>query len=178
MRRVLVALALLAFVHATPAREIDAASSTAEFSISHIWVENVTGRVPILRGAVVLAAGSTIPASVTAELDATRIATGEPDRDAALRSPDFFDTRRFPTWTFRSTRIVPQGAGAFEMFGDLTLHGVTQPERVDVTVSGDAANPIYRASAQIDRHAFGMAVTTLDPAIGGTAQVTLVIHLI
>ena len=90
--------------------------------------------MPIVRGAVTLPAGSVIPTAVTAVLDATRIRTDEPDRDRSLESPDFFDAARFPQWTFESTKIVPRGPNAFEMDGDLTIHGVTRPERLEVAV--------------------------------------------
>jgi len=163
-----------ALLSAAPApRAIDAAKSSAQFSVAHIWVERVTGTVPILSGGVSLAPGSVIPQSATAVLDATHITTGEPDRDRSLESPDFFDAAKFPQWTFTSTRIVPKGPAMFEMDGDLTIHGVTQPERLDVTVIGDPAHPEYRAKAQIDRHAFEMIRTRLDPTIGNIVDITL-----
>jgi polyisoprenoid-binding protein YceI len=173
--RLALACALLA---AAPSpRAIDIAKSSAQFSVAHIWVERVTGTVPVLGGAVSLEPGSVIPQSVNAVLDATRIITGEPDRDRSLESPDFFDAAKFPRWTFASTRIVPKGPASFEIDGDLTIHGVTQPERLDVTASGDPLHPEYRAKAQIDRHAFGMLRTRLDPTIGNTVDVTLDIVL-
>jgi polyisoprenoid-binding protein YceI len=154
-------------------RTIDPGRSTAVFSVTHIFVERVTGTVPVQNGAIVLKAASLVPASATATLDATRIATGDPDRDASLRSPDFFDTKRFPTWAFISTKVTPHGAGAFTMDGNLTIHGVTRPERLDVTVGGDAQHPMYHAIAHVDRRSFGMATTRLDPTIGEVADVTL-----
>ncbi len=163
---------------ATPApREIDTAKSVARFSVSHIWVDRVNGTVPIVEGTVTFQPDSEIPVSATAVLDATRIATGEPDRDRALESPDFFDAAKYPHWTFASTAIVPSGPRAFAMEGNLTLHGVTQPESLNVTVSGTPANPSIHAQAQIDRHAFGMAKTRLDSTIGETVDVTLDIAL-
>jgi polyisoprenoid-binding protein YceI len=168
---IILACALLAVAPAP--RAIDAAKSSAQFSVAHIWVERVTGTVPMLRGTVSLEPGSLIPQSATAVLDATHITTGEPDRDRALESPDFFDAAKFPQWTFTSTRIVPTGPASFEMDGDLTIHGVTHSERVDVTVIGDPLHPEYRAKAQIDRHAFGMVRTRLDPTIGNTVDITL-----
>lgn len=182
-RRALFALAAVLLLHASalaqaPARrEIDTQQSRALFSVSHIWVEHVTGTVPIERGEVVLPSASWIPLSVVAVLDATQIRTGDPDRDSALRSPDFFDTKRFPQWTFSSTKIVPKGPSAFEIDGDLTIHGVTQPEELSVTISGDPQHPLYHATGQIDRHAFGMAITRLDPVIGSVVNVTLEIAL-
>ena len=179
MKAALATLALLStLAAASPApRAIDPAHSTAHFSVQHIWVDRVQGTVPILEGSVMLVTGSVIPVSVNAVLDATRLATDEPDRDRALESPDFFDTKKFPTWTFTSTHIVPAGPNAFDMDGNLTIHGVTQSERLNVSVSGTAANPLYHAKAQIDRHAFGMSVTRLDPTIGGTVDVVLDVAL-
>jgi len=158
-------------------RPIDPVKSKAQFSIRHIFVEHVTGTVPILNGSVTLLAGSTIPAAVTAVLDATRIKSGDPDRDASLESPDYFDTKKFPTWTFASTKIEVTGPATFVMDGTLAIHGVTQPERLDVMVSGTAVQPVYHATGAIDRHAFGMKGTRLDPAIGDQADVTLDITL-
>jgi polyisoprenoid-binding protein YceI len=169
---VLATLALLAVAPA-PVRQIDVAHSNATFSVSHIWVENVTGTVPILRGSVTLASGAMLPEAASAVLDATRIKTDEPDRDRSLESPDFFDAGKFPQWTFVSTRIISKGPTAFEMDGDLTLHGQTQPEVLDVTTSGTPEHPRYHAVGHIDRHAFGMSRTRLDPTIGSTVTVTL-----
>jgi polyisoprenoid-binding protein YceI len=176
-RLVLLLLANALLGAAPGLRAIDVAKSNAQFSVAHIWVERVTGTVPLVSGAVSLEPGAVIPQSVAAALDATHIATGEPDRDRSLESPDFFDATKFPQWTFASTRIVPTGPATFEMDGDLTIHGVTQPERLDVIVTGDPLHPEYRATAHIDRHAFGMVRTRLDPTIGNTVDVTLDIVL-
>ncbi|MBV9333334.1 MAG: YceI family protein [Candidatus Eremiobacteraeota bacterium] len=172
-------VALSAALAATPQfpRAIDPARSHASFSVQHIWVERVTGVVPILSGSVTLAQGSKIPTSVQAVLDSTSVHSGEPDRDRSLESPDFFDSQRYPQWTFGSTRIVPRGNDAFEMDGDLTIHGVTQLEHVNVTIGGTASEPVYHGMATIDRHAFGMATTRLEPAIGARVDVTLDIVL-
>jgi polyisoprenoid-binding protein YceI len=154
-------------------RPIDTARSTAKFSVRRTHGENVTGTIPILRGSLTLTPGSMIPQSADAVLDATRISTGDPSRDRALESPDCFDAKRFPQWTFTSTKVVPKGSSAFEMDGNLTLHGVTRPESLSVTVSGTPEHASYHATAQIDRHAFGMARTRLDPALGADAKITL-----
>jgi polyisoprenoid-binding protein YceI len=129
--------------------------------------------VPIVSGSVTLAPGSLIPANATALLDASKLLTGDPDRDAALDSADYFDTKKFPTWVFVSTAIQPSGPAAFGMDGLLTIHGVTQPEHLDVSVRAQGDTLVYHALGHIDRHAFGMRGTRLDPAIGNTADVTL-----
>jgi polyisoprenoid-binding protein YceI len=159
------------------ARAIDAAASKAHFSIAHIFVERVTGTIPISSGTVELAAGSPVPLSVTAVLDPAKIQTGDSDRDASLGSPDYFDVKAYPTWTFASTKISASGPSAFGMDGTLTIHGVARPEHLEVTVAGTAAAPLYHAVGRIDRHAFGMKGARLDPVIGDSADVTLDIAL-
>ena len=63
------------------------------------------------------------------------------------------------------------------MDGLLTIHGVARNEHLDVTVAGTPAHPSYRATGTIDRHAFGMPVTRLDPVIGGSVDVILDVTL-
>jgi polyisoprenoid-binding protein YceI len=151
---------------------IDPLHSTAQFSAEHIFVEHVTGTVPIVRGSIDLPSGSLVPTSVSAQLDPARLHTDDPDRDAALKSPDWFDVKADPAWTFSSTKITPAASG-FTMAGMLTIHGVAQPETLTVVASGTPDRPHYHATCRIDRHAFGMKITRLDPVIGNTVDVTL-----
>jgi polyisoprenoid-binding protein YceI len=161
----------------TESHAIDAARSKATFSVTHVFVERVTGTVPIAGGTVAIAADSAIPESVTAELDPSKVASGEHDRDASLVSPDFFDAKAFPTWSFASTKITPQSATAFGIDGTLTVHGVAAPQHLDVTIRGDAAHRVYHATGHLNRQAFHMAVTRLDPVIGNVIDITLDITL-
>jgi polyisoprenoid-binding protein YceI len=161
----------------TESHAIDTAKSKAAFSVTHVFVDRVTGTVPIVGGTVVLAGDSAIPENMTAELDPGKVTSGERDRDASLVSPDFFDAKTFPTWTFASTKITQQSATAFGVDGTLTVHGVSAPEHLDVTVRGDAAHRTYHAVGHIDRQAFHMAVTRLDPVIGQIVDITLDITL-
>jgi polyisoprenoid-binding protein YceI len=161
----------------TTTRAVDPAKSKVQFSVQHIFVERVVGTVPIQSATLTLAGDSPIPVALNAVLDATKVVSGEPDRDASLQSPDFFDTKKFPTWTFTSTKIEARGAAAFVLDGTLTVHGVTVPEHLDVTVRGDAAHPAYHAVGHLERRAFKMAVSRLDPVIGTTVDLTLDIVL-
>jgi len=172
-----IALVSIARADDATARAIDVAKSKATFGVQHIYVTRVSGTVPIIGGTVTLPPNGTLPISITAELDPGKISSGDPDRDGALMSPDFFNVKAFPTWTFTSTKITSISTTAFGVDGTLTLHGVTVPEHLDVTVQGDAAHPVYRAIGHIDREAFHMPVTRLDPVIGKIADVTLDIIL-
>jgi polyisoprenoid-binding protein YceI len=167
----------LAFAAPTKQLSIDPIKSTARFSIEHIFVDRVVGTIPILSGIATFPPDSSIPISVTAILDATRIHSQDPDRDAALESSDYFDSEKFARWTFVSTRIVSESLTTFSMDGMLTIHGVAQPEHLEVTMRRAYSNPTYHAVGQIDRHAFGMKGSRLDPVIGKTAEVTLDITL-
>ncbi len=170
--RLLMLAALLAVALA-----IDPVHSKAAFSVQHIFVERVTGTVPITGGSVVFQADSAIPESITAELDPAKISSGDRDRDASLVSSDFFNVKAFPTWTFASTKITPVSATSFGVDGTLTIHGVAAPEHLDVTVRGDGARRVYHVLGHIDRQVFHMPVTRLDPVIGKVIDVTLDIVL-
>lgn len=156
---------------------IDTSHSKATFSVQHIFVERVTGSVPIAGGTVVVTADSAIPTELKAELEPGKVSSGDRDRDASLVSADFFDAKDFPVWTFESSKIVPVSATAFGVDGTLTVRGVAVPEHLDVTIRGDAAHRVYHAVGHIDRQAFHMPVTRLDPVIGKIVDVTLDITL-
>ncbi len=135
----------------TVGRLIDVTKSSAQFSIAHIFVGRVVGTVPIVSGSATFPPGSVVPTGVTAVLNAAKLATDEPDRDTSLESPEYFDTLRFPTWTFISVKITATGAATFGMDGLLTIHGVAQPEHLDVTIAGDGGRPRYHAVGTVDR---------------------------
>jgi polyisoprenoid-binding protein YceI len=151
---------------------IDPVHSKAQFAVQHIFVERVTGTVPIVSGTIDVPAGSLIPTSVTAVLDPKKFHSDEPDRDAAMQTPDWFDTPQYPTWTFTSTKITPAPKG-FTMDGTLTIRGMPQLEHLTVVATGDPTHPHYVATGEVDRKQFGMIPTRLDPVIGNPVDVTL-----
>lgn len=116
--------AMLLAQHSTYA--IDPAHSQVDFGIKHMGISTVHGRFAIKEGTIELDPQNMAQSAVTATIDVTSVDTGVGQRDAHLRSPDFFDTAKFPTATFKSTKVTPAGDG-FEVMGELTLHGVTRP---------------------------------------------------
>jgi polyisoprenoid-binding protein YceI len=88
--------------------------------------------------------------------------TREPQRDGHLRSPDFFDAEQFPEITFKSTSISPLDEDAFEVVGDFTMHGITKPLTLHVTLEGTETDPQgservgLAATAQINRSDWDM----------------------
>src|SRR5271154_1783853 len=84
---------------------IDPVHSSAEFGVKHFGLANVKGEIPIKTGTIVLAEGKDIPSHVEAILDVSGLDTKNSNRDADLKSPDWFDTTKYPTIAFTSTKI-------------------------------------------------------------------------
>ena len=110
---------------------IDGSHSTAEFSVRHLMITNVKGRFGTLSGTVDYDPENPEASQIDVTIDATSIDTRDEKRDAHLRSPDFFDTEKFPTLTFKSTSVKRTDDG-FAATGDLTIHGVAKPVTLEV----------------------------------------------
>ncbi|MFN2459574.1 MAG: YceI family protein [Candidatus Velthaea sp.] len=171
-----VAAALLAArpcAAADDVRAVDVRQSRATFAVQHALVDRVTGTVPIVAATVRVAADGVTPVAVEAALDARRVDSGDADRDADLQGPDWFDTKRFARWTFKSTNVAPAGPRAYTIAGVLTLHGTGVPVTLATTLVRGAPDPAYHAVAHVDRHAFGMTVTRADALVGTDVTITL-----
>jgi polyisoprenoid-binding protein YceI len=110
---------------------IDPNHSTAQFTVRHLAISNVSGNFTKVTGSVVLNEKDLTQSQVTATIDASSVDTRVPDRDKDLRSPNFLDVEKYPTLEFKSKRIVNSG-GKLQMIGDLTLHGTTREVTLDV----------------------------------------------
>src|ERR1700736_2389556 len=119
----------------TPGRwTMDANHSAITFAIRHLGLSKVRGRFRVFD--VFLDIGpSASEFEVVANIDLASIDTSNSDRDAHLRSTDFFNVDQHPTMTFRSTRIEPVDDG-YTMIGDLTLNGITRSVTLDVESNG------------------------------------------
>lgn len=106
--------------------EIDPAHTAAHFAVRHMMVSTVRGVMGKVTGTVYLDETDITRSRVEATVDATGIDTREPKRDEHLRSPDFLDTARYPTITFRSKKVIQLEPDKFQVIGDLTLKGVTK----------------------------------------------------
>lgn len=139
---------------------IDASHSGATFIVRHAGISKVRGTIDITSGTITV--GETVEAStVTSELDAASVNTGSADRDAHLRSADFWDTEKFPTWTFTTTSVAANGSN-FAVTGDLTINGVTKSVVLDTEYTGSAVdafgNPraAFEATTEFSRKEFGL----------------------
>jgi polyisoprenoid-binding protein YceI len=110
---------------------IDPAHSTAQFTVRHLGISNVTGNFTKVTGAVALNEKDITQSQVSATIDVGSLDTRVEMRDKDLRSPNFFDVEKYPTIEFKSKKIVRDGA-KLQLIGDLTIHGTTHEVTLDV----------------------------------------------
>lgn len=111
---------------------LDPAHTHSAFTIRHLVITNVRGEFGKTTGAVMLDEKDITKSSVEATIDVTTIDTRVADRDTHLKSPDFFDAAKYPTMTFKSTRVQKAGKGKLKVTGDLTIKDVTKPVVLEV----------------------------------------------
>ncbi len=162
---------------------IDPVHSTVGFSVRHLMVSKVRGKFDDFSGAITVADDG-IP-SVSAEVSTASVNTGNEQRDAHLRSADFFDVVKYPTATFTSTGVRPNGDD-YVLEGDLTIKGVTRP--VSLALEFNGVNPGmgqgevagFEASVVLNRRDFGididMPLETGGAVVGDKVTVTLEIE--
>ncbi|AKJ06887.1 polyisoprenoid-binding protein YceI [Archangium gephyra] len=167
--------------------EIDSAHSGAQFSVKHMMVSNVRGAFSKVTGTANIDEKDITKSTVEAVIDATTINTNEPKRDEHLKSPDFFDTAKYPTITFKSTKVEKAGQN-LKVSGDLSMHGVTKPVVLDVegftTEAKDPWGNTKRggtATTKINRKDFGLGwnkvLETGGVAVGEEIAITLDLEL-
>ncbi len=166
---------------------IDKAHSEAAFQVRHL-ITRVRGRFTDLSGTIRYDAEKPEQSSVHFVIQAASIDTAEPDRDAHLRSADFFDVERFPQLTFESTRVAAAGRDRFDVTGELTIHGVAKEITLPVAFLGFAKDPWgneragFEVETTIDRKDFGLQWNaTLETGgflVGDEVKVTLSIQAV
>lgn len=163
---------------------IDPTHSTAEFKVKHMMISNVKGSFPKVSGALTLDESDLAKSSVEASIDVASIETRDAGRDGHLKSADFFDVEKFPTMTFKSTRVNVTEAAEGTVEGDLTIRDVTR--KVVFAVEGPTAptkdpwgnmRVAISAASKISRKEFGLVWNTLLEAggalVGDEVTITL-----
>jgi polyisoprenoid-binding protein YceI len=141
---------------------LDPAHSGVYFKVRHLGLTNVRGGFNTFDAT--LNVGDDLDGTTfTATIDITSVDTNQPDRDAHLKSTDFFSADEHPTMTFESTSIKDAGEGEYEADGELTINGITQPVHLEVEFGGHEVFPVdgkvragFVATAQIMREDFGI----------------------
>lgn len=145
--------------------------TAAEFCARHMMVTYVRGHFKNVRGTITFDLANPRAASVEVTIAAAGIWTGEPQRDAHLRSADFLDVENYPAITFKGNQVELIGANEATITGDLTIRGVTRKATLDVRYLGQWQTPWWEdgvdkgpktragfvATTTINRHDFGVS---------------------
>jgi polyisoprenoid-binding protein YceI len=141
---------------------IDLAHTVIGFSVRHMLVAKVRGRFAKFAGTLRLDESDPSRSVAEVTIDATSIDTGVAERDAHLRSADFFDVEGFPNLHFHNTRIQLLADARYRVVGNLTIRDVTREISLDVEYGGRAKGPWggehmgFVARTSVDRRDFGL----------------------
>jgi polyisoprenoid-binding protein YceI len=165
---------------------IDPVHSEVGFSVRHLMVSKIKGGFEKFEGAITVGEDA-LASAVEASIDVTSINTREPNRDAHLRSADFFEVDKYPAITFTSTGIEPKG-GDYAVTGDLTIKGVTKSVVLELEFNGVNGDPWggtragFTAETEISRSDFGVDIQLpLDGGgvvVGDKIKITLEIEAV
>lgn len=160
---------------------IDGSHSTASFTVRHAGIAKVRGTIAIASGSITI--GDDLESSsVTAELDAASVNTGDANRDGHLKSADFWHAEEKPVWTFTSTGVSLDGDD-FVIAGDLTINGVTNAVELATEFAGTATDPFgneragFESAIEISRKDYGLtwnaALETGGVLVGDKVKIAL-----
>ncbi|HZC36001.1 MAG TPA: YceI family protein [Chthoniobacterales bacterium] len=160
--------------------KIDPAHSNVLFKVGHFGVGNVYGRFDTFSGNFVFDQKDPTKDSVSFEISTDSVDSNFPDRDKHLKSPDFLNSKQFPTATFKSTSFKKVDEKNYEVAGNFTLHGITKPVTVSVQVIGSGPGPKgeprlgTESTVTLKRSDFD--VKTFLPAVTDDVQLTIAIE--
>ncbi|HKP50076.1 MAG TPA: YceI family protein [Gemmatimonadales bacterium] len=150
---------------ATAIWELDPTHSSVEFSVKHMMMTTVRGRFKTMKATLTADEEHPEGCCVEVEIDVASIDTGSADRDAHLRSADFFDAEQYPRITFTSKRLQGDFAkegDRFRMVGDLTIRDTVMEVTLDCEFAGRGQDPWgkeragFTAQGEIDRREWGL----------------------
>ncbi|WP_374452379.1 YceI family protein [Phenylobacterium sp.] len=150
--------------------KLDNTHASVTFRVDHLGLSRYTARFTDIAGQLNFDPANPAAMSVEATVDPKSLETDfpldKPDFDAELAGPQWLDAAKFPTITFKSTKVEPTGANTAKVTGDFTLHGVTRPLTLDATFNGgyaaggmdpSGARIGFSAQGKIKRSDFGVS---------------------
>jgi len=150
---------------------IDVSHTRLGFAVRHMAVSKVRGEFRDFSGTLELAENPA-DSKINVTIQAGSVDTHDDNRDAHLRTNDFFDAGTHPTWTFTSTAIRPISASEWNVDGDLTIRGVTKQVTLDAVLEGVVQDPYgmhrvgFSAKTSIEREEFGVSFNGVMEAGG------------
>lgn len=166
---------------------IDPAHSHVEFAVKHLMISTAKGRFGDVQGTVTATDGTFRDAVVDITIGVASIDTRQSDRDTHLRSADFFDVDKFPTMTYKSTRVEALGDN-LRVVGQLTIRGISKEVVLKVTPEGTGKDPWggqragFSATTKINRKEFGLtwnqALETGGFVVGDEIKISIDVELV
>lgn len=166
---------------------VDPAHTRAGFAVKHLVISDVKGEFDKVAGKAQIDEADLSKSTVEVTLEAASISTRDEKRDAHLKSADFFDVAKYPTLTFKSTRVEAGKDGALTVTGDLTMHGVTKPVTLEGSITKAITDPwgMSRRGAsftgKVDRKAWGISwgkVTDVGAVVGDEVKLDIQAELV
>ncbi len=152
--------------------KIDADHSDVMFKVKHLMISTVTGVFKKYDGALEIDEEDFTNAKVTFEADVDSVDTKNEQRDAHLKSDDFFNAGQFPKMTFKSEKIEKAGDDEYRLMGDLTIRDITKPVELKVEYNGSTKDPWgmermgFEVSGKINRKEYGLKWSAVTEAGG------------
>lgn len=138
-------LGAAATAQATPVTyKLDPGHTFVLFSWNHFGFSNPTANLGLGEGTLVFDEKDPAKSSVDVTLPLADLDTHVSKLDEHLKKPDFFDADKYPTVTFKSTKVQPVGGNKYKVTGDLTVHGVTKPVVLDATLNKSGEHPMLK----------------------------------
>ncbi|GAB3931769.1 YceI family protein [Larkinella terrae] len=143
--------------------KLDKAHAKVGFTVTHLLVSEVDGNFKTFDATLTSSKPDFSDAVVELTADVNSIDTDNERRDSDLKSDKFFDAAKFPTLTFKSKTFQKVEGKKYKVTGDLTMHGVTKPVTLDVTLNGPIQHPMskkdvagFKITGEIKRSDFGI----------------------
>ncbi len=157
----------------------DKTHSNLKFTITHLMVSDVEGAFKNFDAKITASKEDFSDAVVELTADVNSVDTENEQRDNHLKSPDYFDAAKYPTFTFKSTSFTKVADNKFTVKGNLTLHGITKEVVLDANYRGTVEHPMnkkkvagFKVTGTIKRTDFGIAASTPSAMLGDEVAFT------
>jgi polyisoprenoid-binding protein YceI len=167
---------------------VDPSHSLVEFAVKHLMISSVRGRFSDVKGTITYNEANPAQSKVEIEIPTASIDTRSEQRDAHLKSPDFFHAEQHPTMIFKSKRIEGDVNGEFQIVGDLTIRDQTREITLDAQFNGRTRDPWggdrmgFEAKGKINRKDFGLtwnqALETGGWVVGEDIKMSIEVELV
>jgi polyisoprenoid-binding protein YceI len=173
-------LALASGAFAAEPYQIDPNHTQIEYTYNHFGFSHITGHLNKVEGDFLFDAKDPTKSSIQVNVPISTITVGVPDLDKELVGATFFEADKFPLATFQSTAVKSTAPGKLAVTGDLTIHGVSKPVTLDVTINKIGTHPMrgvpaagFDATTTIKRSEFGVALYVPNVSDEVTLHITM-----